>query len=176
MVSQDYRTEAENEFVIRGNSGVLKCKIPSFVADFVSIVSWVSDDGSEITRPTHSYGKQAVRSSRIEPIPMKPRLWQDVIPENVTLLSNLKQCLLPVVSQQYETEAENEYVIRGNSIAMKCKIPSFVSDFISVISWVDSNGNTFTHNNDYGNSTIVFCLKYFIHWILFPPKDYYWRL
>lgn len=45
VVSQYYVTEAENEYVIRGNSAVMKCKIPSFVADFVQIDSWISDDG-----------------------------------------------------------------------------------------------------------------------------------
>lgn len=33
-----------NEYVIRGNSAVLKCSIPSFVADFVNVVSWHDED------------------------------------------------------------------------------------------------------------------------------------
>lgn len=45
VVSQYYVTEAENEYVIRGNAAVMKCKIPSFVADFVLIDSWITDDG-----------------------------------------------------------------------------------------------------------------------------------
>lgn len=45
MVSQFYITEAENEYVIRGNAAVMKCKIPSFVADFVFIDSWIANDG-----------------------------------------------------------------------------------------------------------------------------------
>lgn len=32
--------------MIRGNSAVLKCSIPSFVADFVSVVSWQDDSGN----------------------------------------------------------------------------------------------------------------------------------
>lgn len=51
VVSQFYVTEAENEYVIRGNSAVMKCKIPSFVTDFVLIDSWIADDGT-----THKYG------------------------------------------------------------------------------------------------------------------------
>lgn len=50
VVSQYYVTEAENEYVIRGNSAVMKCKIPSFVADFVQIDLWIADDGV-----THKY-------------------------------------------------------------------------------------------------------------------------
>lgn len=29
---------------MRGNTGVLKCLVPSFVADFVEVLEWVSDD------------------------------------------------------------------------------------------------------------------------------------
>lgn len=59
-----------------------------------------------------------------------------------------------VVTQYYVTEAENEYVIRGNSAVMKCKIPSFVADFVSVVAWIADDGQIYTHNlmsNDYGN-------------------------
>ncbi|XP_059477700.1 cell adhesion molecule Dscam2 isoform X5 [Neocloeon triangulifer] len=49
-----------------------------------------------------------------------------------------------VVSQYFVTEAENEYVIRGNSAVMKCKIPSFVSDFVSVEAWISDTGETYT--------------------------------
>lgn len=32
---------------MKGNSGILKCLIPSFVADFVEVTGWVDDGGSE---------------------------------------------------------------------------------------------------------------------------------
>jgi hypothetical protein len=41
------------------------------------------------------------------------------------------------VNQNYSTKAEDEYVIRGNDVLIKCKIPSFVSDFVAVSGWVD---------------------------------------
>lgn len=50
VVSQFYITEAENEYVIKGNSAVMKCKIPSFVADFVHVEAWVDEDGKELRR------------------------------------------------------------------------------------------------------------------------------
>ncbi|XP_017867797.1 PREDICTED: Down syndrome cell adhesion molecule-like protein Dscam2 isoform X4 [Drosophila arizonae] len=50
VVSQFYITEAENEYVIKGNAAVVKCKIPSFVADFVQIEAWVDDQGVELWR------------------------------------------------------------------------------------------------------------------------------
>ncbi|XP_050561817.1 cell adhesion molecule Dscam2 isoform X43 [Spodoptera frugiperda] len=53
-----------------------------------------------------------------------------------------------VVQQQYESEVNNEYVIRGNSAILKCSIPSFVGDFVYVISWQDDAGNSFTHEDN----------------------------
>lgn len=53
---QNYVTGAEDEYVIRGNTAVIKCKMPSFVADFVSIESWVSSDGQEYHYFSDRYG------------------------------------------------------------------------------------------------------------------------
>ena len=55
-----------------------------------------------------------------------------------------------VVSQFYVTEAENEYVIRANSAIMKCKIPSFVSEFVQVDQWVANDGTIYMVGDDYG--------------------------
>lgn len=54
------------------------------------------------------------------------------------------------VIQYFEVEADNEYVIRGNSAIMKCKIPSYISDFVSVDLWKDTENNTFTFNSTQG--------------------------
>ncbi|CAK1540553.1 unnamed protein product [Leptosia nina] len=105
VVSQYYVTEAENEYVIRGNAAIVHCKIPSFVTDFVHVESWVLDDGQILTINNTSYQE--------------------------------------VVSQPYEAEADNEYVIRGNAAIMKCEVPSFVSDFVFVEMWMDSEGGTY---------------------------------
>lgn len=49
-MTQFFITEAENEYVIKGNSAIMKCKIPSFVADFVEVEAWINvDDGTEYT-------------------------------------------------------------------------------------------------------------------------------
>lgn len=58
VVTQFYMTEAENEYVIKGNSAIMKCKIPSFVADFVHIEAWINaEDGTELTHnSSQSYG------------------------------------------------------------------------------------------------------------------------
>ena len=48
----------------------------------------------------------------------------------------------PVVGQTYNTQPIDEYVIIGNDALFKCNIPSYVTDFVSVVSWVDSEGET----------------------------------
>lgn len=42
-VAQFYATEVHNLYVIKGNSGILKCEMPSFVADFLHIVAWIDE-------------------------------------------------------------------------------------------------------------------------------------
>jgi len=37
----------------------------------------------------------------------------------------------------------NEYVIRGNSVVLKCSIPPFIADFVTVTSWQDNSGNVY---------------------------------
>ncbi|XP_076265876.1 Down syndrome cell adhesion molecule 1 isoform X9 [Rhynchophorus ferrugineus] len=46
VVNQFYETRVTDEFVLKGNTGILKCVVPSFVTDFVHIEAWVADDGS----------------------------------------------------------------------------------------------------------------------------------
>ncbi|XP_034653898.1 Down syndrome cell adhesion molecule-like protein Dscam2 isoform X13 [Drosophila subobscura] len=48
-----------------------------------------------------------------------------------------------VVQQFYESEVNNEYVIRGNAAVLKCSIPSFVADFVQVVSWQDEEGKLY---------------------------------
>jgi len=55
-----------------------------------------------------------------------------------------------VVTQYYEAEVVSEYVIRGNAAILKCTIPSFVAEFVSVESWVGSDNSTFKASTDYG--------------------------
>lgn len=57
----------------------------------------------------------------------------------------------PVVAQHYETEVNNEFVITGNSAILKCHIPSFVADFVSVQAWVDNDGTAIYPSKTYGN-------------------------
>lgn len=52
------------------------------------------------------------------------------------------------MNQNYESELmPTEYVIRGNSAILKCSVPSFVADFITVDAWVTSEGQTYTRDS-----------------------------
>lgn len=61
-MNQYYEAEVVSEYVIRGNTAVLKCNIPSFVADFVRVEAWVGSDDSEYTHGG-DYGDYAPSSS-----------------------------------------------------------------------------------------------------------------
>lgn len=58
-------------------------------------------------------------------------------------------------NQDYKTSSEEEYVILGNDAIVKCKIPSFVADFVSVVSWHDSDDKSFFAAKDYGTIAII---------------------
>ena len=52
MVQSGYLVEVNNEHVMLGNAGLLKCTIPSFVTDFVRVAAWTiydSNDGNILT-------------------------------------------------------------------------------------------------------------------------------
>lgn len=55
VVNSFYDAEIIKEYVIRGNAAVLKCSIPSFVADFVYVDSWVDEEGTDY-KHSDSYG------------------------------------------------------------------------------------------------------------------------
>ncbi|XP_073812131.1 Down syndrome cell adhesion molecule 1 isoform X7 [Musca autumnalis] len=48
VVPQSYTVNVMDEAVLRGNSAILKCHIPSFVADFIQVASWLEDEDREI--------------------------------------------------------------------------------------------------------------------------------
>ncbi|XP_064216098.1 Down syndrome cell adhesion molecule isoform X35 [Tribolium castaneum] len=77
VVAQYYVTEAENEYVIRGNAAVMKCKIPSFVADFVQIDAWIADDGQ-----VHKYNDNSNYDSKYLVLPSGELHIRDVGPED----------------------------------------------------------------------------------------------
>ena len=56
--------------------------------------------------------------------------------------------IFSVVAQAYSTVPQSQvFVIVGNSALVKCEIPSFVADFVSVVSWVENNGIEYFSNH-----------------------------
>lgn len=45
VVDQYYEAQVYDVFVIKGNSAIFKCNIPSFVADHVEITEWTDTNG-----------------------------------------------------------------------------------------------------------------------------------
>ncbi|KAK8728929.1 hypothetical protein OTU49_008876, partial [Cherax quadricarinatus] len=48
------------EFVISGNTAVIKCHVPSFVRDYVSVTSWVRGNGERIVSDVLTGGRYSV--------------------------------------------------------------------------------------------------------------------
>lgn len=43
-----YKVQVYDEFVVRGNTAVLRCQVPSFVHDYITFI-WKRGDGASIT-------------------------------------------------------------------------------------------------------------------------------
>lgn len=54
------------------------------------------------------------------------------------------------MAQLYDTDVNKAYIIRGNAAVLKCEIPSFVADFVSVVSWHTDKEESFFPGADYG--------------------------
>ena len=60
---------------------------------------------------------------------------------------------LSVASQNYKMDVHPEYVMLGNDVLLKCSFPSFVADFVVVLSWIDSEASEYSlGTNREGNS------------------------
>ena len=51
-------------------------------------------------------------------------------------------------------------VIIGNEVLLKCDIPSFATDYVSVSDWVDSEGFSYSRENNLGTSYLNWLNKY----------------
>ena len=45
VVGQSYGSAVADEYVLTGNAALLRCAVPSFVADFVAVQGWLVQDG-----------------------------------------------------------------------------------------------------------------------------------
>ena len=54
--------------------------------------------------------------------------------------------------QSYRVDVGVAQVIIGNEVLLKCDIPSFATDYVSVSDWVDSEGFSYSRENNLGTS------------------------
>ncbi|GIY89731.1 ig-like domain-containing protein [Caerostris darwini] len=45
LVKQKFNPQVYDDFVVRGNTAVLRCLLPTFVREYVSVDSWIRNDG-----------------------------------------------------------------------------------------------------------------------------------
>lgn len=60
------------------------------------------------------------------------------------------------------------YVIKGNTAIFKCIVPSFVADYVSVVSWEDTVGNEYSVSSSadhFGIIAIVFANEHFFFFL-----------
>ncbi|XP_054724764.1 cell adhesion molecule Dscam2-like [Uloborus diversus] len=62
VVRRRYKVQVYDEFVVRGNTAVLRCQVPSFVRDHVDY-SWKREDGTSITSSLIRGGRYSVLPS-----------------------------------------------------------------------------------------------------------------
>ncbi|XP_036142510.1 Down syndrome cell adhesion molecule-like protein Dscam2 isoform X17 [Monomorium pharaonis] len=63
VVGQRYAVNVMDEHVLRGNAAIIKCHIPSFVAEFVEVDSWIEDETTDIYPSADYDGKYLVLPS-----------------------------------------------------------------------------------------------------------------
>lgn len=85
--------------------------------------------------------------------------------------------LFSVVSQIYTVNLLEESVLRGNAAIFKCHISTFVTEYVSVSSWIISEGDINeleikAESNDLG--TLIFhrfCCNYYFPFFSFSCPD-----
>ena len=60
---------------------------------------------------------------------------------------------LSVIGQSYAAEVmTSHHVMGGNTALLACQLPSFVTDLVRVVGWVDDEGNEYLGStSNYGN-------------------------
>lgn len=57
VVNQYFEAQVYDVFVIKGNTAIFKCQIPSFVSDHVDVISWQDTENNKYLPPTNEqYG------------------------------------------------------------------------------------------------------------------------
>ena len=61
MIEQQYEIQVYDEFVLMGNTAVLRCHIPSFLKEHLTVIGWIrSIENSNYTSKKHFRGKNGM--------------------------------------------------------------------------------------------------------------------
>ncbi|XP_070509703.1 cell adhesion molecule Dscam1 isoform X3 [Chironomus tepperi] len=63
VIDQKYTVQVHDEYVILGNTAVLKCQVPSYVSDYVVVTAWILNTGVHLYPNTDIGGKYNVISN-----------------------------------------------------------------------------------------------------------------
>ncbi|XP_072160841.1 cell adhesion molecule Dscam1 [Bemisia tabaci] len=63
VVKHKYEVQVYDEYVISGNTAVLRCRVPNHVTEFIMVTSWIQDGDVNIYPNTDTGGKYAVLDS-----------------------------------------------------------------------------------------------------------------
>lgn len=63
VIDQKYSVQVHDEYVIAGNTAVLKCQVPSYVSDYVVVNAWILNNGLHLYPNTDIGGKYNVISN-----------------------------------------------------------------------------------------------------------------
>ncbi|XP_058987901.1 cell adhesion molecule Dscam2 [Musca domestica] len=63
VVNQKYTVQVHDEYVMAGNTAVLKCQVPSYMSEFVMVTAWIQDTGMHLYPNTDIGGKYTVLSN-----------------------------------------------------------------------------------------------------------------
>lgn len=156
----------------------MKCNIPSFVSDHVEIIEWLDSNGGQYFREQRVTDAKSgsfkafrcvrhVRAFIPRHESFRPNVarlvdrgfFESIFCHNIEISPSIQCHMLTstfnpnhrtVVSQFYESQVSDEYVIKGNAAVLKCNIPSFVSDHVFVLAWLDTNGLEYIHGDSSG--------------------------
>ncbi|CAM1294542.1 Dscam (predicted) [Pycnogonum litorale] len=107
------------------------------------VIKWITNDGMEVYEVDGLLKLPKNGSLVFKPFdsdsydqPIHAQIYRCAISNNQGRLISKKVKVRAVVVQMYETQVYNSFVIAGNVGVLKCHIPSYVKDHVTVTAWI----------------------------------------
>lgn len=62
-----------------------------------------------------------------------------------------------VVQQKFIPQVYDDYVIRGNTAVLRCHLPSFVREYVTLDSWLKDEETVLKSTDIGGKCSLIFC-------------------